>query len=570
MRKLPRFSWDLSLKPPRLDHGRSRRSVWGFDTEYDSKTGELLTVQLWRPEKQIYYEVRKNEQITYEFLRKLTQPYRSPFLVAFFSVADISKLSDWWNAKLTDTGLGMLMAESGDITIFDVGTFWSSDRSLNLAKLGELVGVPKLQFDTTQVSRKSLKDPLFKPYAMMDAEICYKAYSDFIRETIWKLFGVDPLHYRSSPAISATIFRRTLESAITPPPKLIRSMALRSYWGGRSEVYRVGKIVDNIVEVDANSEYPRACIALGDLPDGEDWKVGGNYQDYKDGFVNVLFAYPENFQGFLALPVYWDKRLYWPRSGESYCTISEIRAARKACPTLNLKIRSVAGYKRGTRGELSAYLGDLLERKDNAKGADRYAYKLLANSVIGKLAQNRRTNKDAEHLSFCQDIGVPADFMPLQAGRGRIEVGNCYWPEAASLILGKARAVLYEAMQKIGKSKVLLCSTDSIVYIGEQAEFAIDGIPFEVENVGNNINIWREKVYVIKKGEEILKIAHHALPRRAMVQDGKTIIPDNAETISVPYKEFVKISRAARGAKFGSVIHRQKTVGLTPSKWKVG
>lgn len=567
--KLPRYTWKQTVKTPRIDLGRSRRAVFGFDTEYDSRTGELISVQLYRPGCEIFYPVPRRFRLTYSFLRGLISEYYSPFLVAFFSLADISKLADWWDAKLSETGLGMLMAEKGDLTIFDVGTYWSSDRTFSLRKLGKMIGREKLDWDRENVTRADLDAPGFRAYAMRDAEICYYAYDEFLRETIWRLFATDIVHYRSSPTVSSTIFRRRLKAPIVPPPPTIRSYALRSYWGGRAEIFRTGIVNGSIVEIDANSEYPRSAIALGALPDADAWCIGGDWREYAGGFVYVLFSYPSSWRGFYALPVYGaDGSLFWPKTGCTWCTLAELQTAVRHCPEMAVVVRGVVGYRSGTRRELADYLTDLLVSKDAATGADRYVYKLMANSIIGKLAQNKRVTFDAEHIRKSNVIGLPPQYCPQTVRRERVEVGNCFIPEYASLILGKARAVLYDAMQRVTARRVLLCSTDSIIYKGDPAEFVIDGVPFEIEHTGTRLQIWREKVYALYDNAELVKVAHHALPGRALYDDDGNFRLDNgSHYIDVSYKEFVKLSKAAQGYVFGSVLKRTKRVTLRPSKW---
>lgn len=550
-----------------MDYGRSNRAVFGFDTEYDSQTGELLSVQLYRDGFELFYPCPKRFKLTYENLRGLVAPFKSPFLISFFSLADISKISDWWRAKLSDTGLSMLMAERGDMTIFDISTFWSSDRGFSLAKLGKLIGVPKLDWDRANVSRADLDKPGFREYAMNDAKICFVAYEKYLRETVWNLFNLDIVHYRSSPTISAQVFRRRLKYAIAPPISPVRALALRSYWGGRSEVYATGVFRGEITEVDANSEYPRSAIALGPLPNGDDWEIGGKPDDYINGFAEILFAYPKNWRGFYALPSWIGGALYWRETGHSFCTLSEIRTALKFCPKLSISYRQVCGYRRCSRSELADYLSELLTKKDNAQGPERYVYKLLANSVIGKLAQNKTVRPTAEHIQRSFLMGVPSQWLPYTGG-GQIAVGSCYWPEAASLILGKARAVLYEAMEYYGRDRVLLCSTDSIIYAGKPENLILDKIPFEIQCTGDELTIWREKVYALQKSGKVVKVAHHALPARAMVdRSGRLALVAGQNSVDVETREFVKLSRAASGLRFGAAITRNKTVGLRPSKW---
>lgn len=558
--RIPYWTYTLPITKPVRVRKWSDRSIIGFDTEYDSETGELLSVQLYGDDVNIFYVVKPREKFTYQKLRALLpDSVHRPMLVAFFALADISKIHDIYSARLTESGLGMLFADWKDMTIFDLSVFWSGTKGFSLHQLGKLINHPKLDYNRAAISRADVTVPAFREYAMRDAEICFKGYN-WIRESMYRLFQEDIVHYRSAPAISAQIFRRQLQRPVMYPFPRQRGLALHCYWGGRSEVFALGDFTGLFTEIDANSEYPRSAIALGALPDGNDWQYGepGDEMKFENGFVHLQFEYPQSYDGIYALPVYVNDSLYWPSAGESYCTLSELHTAKKYCPKLKYWVRRLLGYKQGSRLELSDYLKSLLKEKDKANGADRTVYKLLANSIIGKLGQNRRTEPRGDYLSRSHFLGLPAGWVPRRASDVSIQVGSCYWPEAASLILGKARAVLVEAMEKIGRHNVALCSTDSIIYAGKPQEFSIDGVPFTVQGTGDKLRIFREKVYLLLDGEKEVKIAHHALPR-GVISDRLVM---GTENVDVETKEFVKLSRAMSGERLGTVRKRKKTVTL--------
>ncbi len=564
---IPVYTNKLSVSIPKRKVADAR-PVFGFDTEYDSRTQELLSIQLWRPDRQVFFQP-KNGKISYAELKAFTAPYRNPFLVAFFALADISKLSDYWVAHLSETGLGCLMAEYKDMTIFDISTFWSSDKSFSLSKLGKLIGVEKLAWDRGNVSRSSLTENGFRAYAMRDAEICYKAYH-WLSTAIDNAYSLPLTSFRSAPYLSTYIFRNRLQKPLDAPLPAVRRFALRCYWGGRSEIFARGRIVSPIIEADANSLYPRSAMSFESFPDGSSWEKIRTQKDLTktiDGFLCVAFKYPNSYEGFFGLPVDTDKGLTWPSAGVSYCTLSELRASVEACPDLFYCVRFGFGYAHADRSELPSYLSDLIAKKDASTGAARYVYKLLANSIIGKLAQNKKITTDSEHITRAGIAQLPADYLPRNR-EGKVQVGSCFWPEAASLILGKARSVLLKAMNRVGRENLLVCSTDSVIaknssgYAVDDTYCAFDGVPFQVQHVTSEAVIWREKVYALQNGEKLIKTAHHALPKHAMEREGRLTIETDARSLTVETKQFVKISGASRGSKLGDVIPLTKSVTL--------
>jgi hypothetical protein len=110
-------------------------------------------------------------------------------------------------------------------------------------------------------------------------------------------------------------------------------------------------------------------------------------------------------------------------------------------------------------------------KNDSAKGSIPYeSAKLFMNSFVGKLAERRRPNSliKLERMGQEQGFNGVAQLVAKSSEfrdslRGLLEVGRVFIPEWACLILGRARAVMAELVQKGAK----VVSTDSILVPAE-------------------------------------------------------------------------------------------------------
>lgn len=291
--------------------------------------------------------------------------------------------------------------------------------------------------------------------------------------------------------------------------------------GGRAECYVHGYLKGKFKLYDVSSLYP-SCAMLQPLPNRDTQWVEITRENFTDksleGFVLVEFEFPEGTR-YPCLPVHGALRdmLYFPLEGISYCTISEIREAQR----LGCKIKQIYGFGfKPSESEinhvLASFMRDMLKLKvESQKGSVAYEnYKLIMNALIGKLAQrNPEDNMDYAQELFTQH-GVPME----KAKRGRkVERAGSLWaPEWASLILGRARALMSQFINK----GALMTVTDSVL-LPKRASIECEALtllrsvgsdliaePFEVASA----LIIRAKLYALvdSKGE-ISKEAHHGV-----------------------------------------------------------
>lgn len=568
--------WDARVLKPIQAHKRMlKASILGFDTEFYED--RLLSAQLSLIDNQGNlkskcilenlegYDAKRLLRDALDFmLENGVQPFNRIYLIAHFSIADIGHLANHLkDFRFREINRAMhaeyVIKEDpkekeveteevslGDfkLKIIDLFAFYPSA----LKKIGEMVGLPKLEVDIEHILDLYDKEPKrFRKYAVRDAEITLKAFLG-LRDSLWSKYGVELLKCPSIATVASNIFRikylheiavryaditkyqsyrtkkgewskrRVKESRYAGSLDL-RKLALLCYWGGRAESYVHGFIEGKFKLYDVASLYPSASM-LQPLPSKETEWIAITERNMKEkaleGYVCVKFEFPESTR-YPCLPVHGllNDRLYFPLSGISYCTMSEVREALR----LGCGIKNIYGYgfiasKREIDHDLKAFMKDMLRLKaQSPKGSLEYeTHKLIANALIGKLAQRR----PEDNLDYAQELfiahGVPLDRKP----KGREKVGSAWAPEWASLILGKSRALMSQFINK----GALMTVTDSVL-LPSDANIECEALnelrlvgsdlvaePYEVESS----LLVRTRLYALMDGKgKIVKEAHHAV-----------------------------------------------------------
>jgi hypothetical protein len=241
---------------------------------------------------------------------------------------------------------------------------------------------------------------------------------------------------------------------------------MRGCWGGRAEAAARGAF-PTLYEYDLSSAYPRAAASFGVMPIGDSFSSFTRMSQTRKavgGFARVRFEFPDDCL-YPCLPVDTGKLQIYPLQGETFCTLDELRLAEE----LGAKVTVIEGwhYRRGTR-EFSDYMQSLIARRDASKNAvERVALKLLANSLIGKLAQRITSTNVADlikaarakgvnlngqvklSLEECRALGLPA--TP--------RLGSLFYPEWNGLITGRVRTMIGAAAVECN---ALYLATDAI------------------------------------------------------------------------------------------------------------
>lgn len=561
------------LKRPKL---LTKARVLGWDTEYDSQTGELLSVQLATAHGPAHFhEIKRGQKLDWSMLWKWScdvlkeagysvarNQLSTILLVTHFSLAEIQHLPWWadmayirehsqtyeWSYPGTTRRAWLCPAcytqrvirENGFATCARCG-FQDSEQAFeykrpaqimrvidlqtwfvgqSLAAVANVFGERKLDWERDRVSRADLLKPGFKEYAIHDAVLCARIYES-LRETFSKEWGVDIAETRTPASTSGAILRaRYVYETINNPHHRSRRLGMLANWGGNNQAFVRGYQEGLFYEYDAVSMYPNAAITLGVLPRAHDIVYLRPDEVFSSkvlgGWAHVEFEFPSETV-YPCLPVFDGRALCYPLKGESYCTIEELRFAREL--GAKLTIREAYGYATGTDA-LTRYLIAMMKGKDEAERAGdtvrRSMYKLLLNSVIGKLCQKvvKWDVNDLKKLEQYFQIPVK-DLLRMdektfllhaeefervtgQICRMRVNVGSLWLPEWNTLILGYARATLARAFHE---TKSLLGTTDSLITDRDMGEtFVVNRILFERRTWGTNMSVVRTRLYALWGG----------------------------------------------------------------------
>lgn len=570
MRLLGDAAYAQSIKPLKRPKNLSKVAILGFDTEYDSQTQELISVQLAFPYGPTLF--KPTERVTWEdlwtwatgLLRQgnvKTGPTHlsTVILVTHFSIAEMQHL-DWWadlayirehsttyewtypgtvrtvyrcpacwrnKVEVDETARVAICYHcdyADDVTRFlykrpqqtmrvvDLQTWFPGQ---SLAQVAETFGERKLDWERDQVTKADLNKPGFREYAVHDAVLTARIYTR-LRDAFKREWGVDIAETRTPASTSGAIFRQHyVTEEINNPNHRARKLAMLANWGGNNQAFRRGSGEGLYFEYDAKSMYPSATMALGRLPRARDIVYLSQEEVFDPrvigGWCHVTFEFPET-EEYPCLPVYDGNALLYPLSGETYCTIEEVRFAREL--GAKLTIHEAYGYATGTPA-LAAYLSEMFQKRKEAQSKGDTVrstmFKLMMNSIIGKLCQ-KVVKWDVNDLKAMEKFfAIPVrDLLRMDEGtfqeharefeeitgkpcRQRVNVGSLWMPEWNTLILGYARATLARAFHH---TRAILGTTDSLITDRDLGEtFELNGILFERRTWARNLSVVRTRLY---------------------------------------------------------------------------
>src|SRR5262245_29556390 len=445
-------------------------TIASFDTEYDSRTGELVAFQLWTARGGNLYVPPLTVPRLFRELDALLEKDggagREVYLFSFFSVADVRFLPVFQDAaRFFTAAKGSLDVDfkHGDrlLRVQDLARWWDG---ASLAEAAATLGLKKHSFDRTRVSRASLGDLFFRRYALEDARIAYllatKLRAAFLRRK------ADILATPTPAGCAAAIFRRQyLRKPLRPPAQRVRRLSLDCVWGGRAEVFARGP-VERLREYDFRAAYPQAAVDLEEFPLGRSWYPVTCMKDVgysRGGVARAAFIFPQGTP-YPCLPVCTEEGQYYPLEGVTLSTFAELVAAEAM--GARIALQEAYGYTHGTQ-DFSRYLDDLLEERKGTKGAQRLALKLLANCTIGKTAQLIEDVSLEDLRRVSKREGIPLMDLAAMAPperesfgvRRKILLGALFFPEWNALVTGLVRARLAPLLAKY---RGAYCHTDSL------------------------------------------------------------------------------------------------------------
>ncbi len=404
----------------------------------------------------------------------------------------------------------------------------------------------------------------FDQYARRDAEVTLLAWAR-LRDFALKNYGLDVLDFRTTAGLALGVFRTkylpSWKEEVAPTFKFaepynkkekktgkwvrayrnvlylrndwrpVRDFAYRAYWGGHAESYGRGLFEGPFSYYDVDSLYPSSA-ALQPLPNAEtEWITFDNLEDLDglEGFADVTFSFPaQTFYPNLPVPGFKTSKLYFPLAGSTSVTIAEAREALR----LGVKITKISGIGFKPRSTevnhpVREFAIEFLRlKRESPKGSyERDLYKLILNALIGKFAETKKDAEVRRILSLLQGGVItfedaPGIYREYQRGqyaghKTPTDVGSGWWIEAASLVLGRARALMSEFVSK----GALFTATDSVLLpsgtsIEAPALTALRSVGSDLKLEASPDKAWlmRTKVYALWEGDRVVKLARHGIP----------------------------------------------------------
>jgi hypothetical protein len=319
---------------------------------------------------------------------------------------------------------------------------------LSLRNIGNAMGVKKGIMGRGNMEK----------YCRRDVEIL-KGIVEGMEKSFSEKFGIKLAYTLGGNAMR--IFR-TMYKGNLSLPKQFDEYIRRSYYGGRVELFRVGKVRGDIFEADVNSMYPSVMKDIS-FPDWNRLKFTESRKSFVDreGFTFCRVRSP------LAIPVLPFKtesgELTFPSGTFSgVWTNKELRVLIRDGGAVERIYWSIYS-KKSVPSIFRDYVDTLYQLKRTDDNQYRVLlWKLLLNSLYGK-------------FGFRGDV---ENIVPLDADKGtdgiivfgkerpfcmeERKVTSKYQNVAiASYITASARLRLYEGLKRAGKSAVY-CDTDSI------------------------------------------------------------------------------------------------------------
>ena len=372
-----------------------------------------------------------------------------------------------------DSGRVILKWVKGNrsITFVDTMNYFRT----SLEEIGKVFGLPKLKMPDTYDNLGE-----WKVYCMRDVEVLSRAVIEllkFMEEELGEFaLTAAGLAYR----VFMKRFRPERVKFRPPADERVRRLEEEAYYGGRCEVFRLGRI-QRVAVLDVNSMHPYVMrnlivpvrpIAYLRAPPVE------KLREWVSRGVPVIARVRVNVPSSLKVgPVPWRAhrraKLVFPvgRFVTTLCT-PELRLVLDYIE----EVFEAVVYKgaRVFRDYVDYYYQKRVEAKQRGDSVRDFFYKLLLNSLYGKFAERRRDQR------FVADVKLDGDFSILFAHGKRYRVrdgmlvqvvqrdaGYGRFTAVSAFISSAARAYLYRILTAVPYEKVVYCDTDSLHLIDD-------------------------------------------------------------------------------------------------------
>lgn len=482
----------------------------------------------------------------YTFIGYNSQKYDNLILIDYFNLDKTKVIKGKGNSLLS---ISLAHGSFVDVFKFTGRSLADSCKMLEIAS-------PKTTLDHEAVNTEFLETgsvivtPKMKEYSIKDVTSLYEVWMK-----LTNMFETLGFHPSGCVSLAQMMFNKFHAVNKPSPPQLIAydsHMKFREYLVGGKVDCRKGhfkaKPDHTFVMIDRNSMYPAEMIMSNFLKShGQDLLPTKELVDYGCYDVLVTKVGKVNCIPFKSdLPLDWQKEPPF----KTKCLGLDIENHIKH----GGRVEILEGYV-VTSPKLSNSMFQLIEHimreKETATGPLREVYKLLANSLSGKLCQQIISVQSTLNFEPKSGASFPVSrnlwCNPTSKERPTVtgSVVN------GAMIYSYARASLNDMIAKVGN--FYYCDTDSVLY-----ECPIDSIPkdqfhlggWKVECTGDEIYIGGKKLYSIYQNGELLKSSFKGVVARGLFEDDeietsskswlKRCMDDDIKSFTYAYKGLVR------------------------------
>lgn len=501
----------MRIQKPLNRLNRRPRYLFAFDTETSEEPiNETESSLVWKLGCGIYYDRETGERATIgtedkqAFIRFMLShvPKRGTLWVYAHNIYFDFKVSDLhielpkagfkldWFYFGQGGGNAIIVFKRSQQTIKFINTF--NYFPMKLEKIGELVGLPKLEVDFSVVDNEQLLT-----YCMRDTEIVVKAMVLF-HDTIENHLGVSVGYTAGSTSYIAWTNSQDGQWVQFHDDDALGVWERNAYKGGRTEAFKLGRIGQTVHCLDVNSMYPyvmlsypmpcRIVKAFGikshfEAIAGRDWwaclsrfVINKDHRLYliRGGFRAGVMADCTLRVDEPAIGIIDKDKLIFP-TGTFRATLSccEFEYALERGWIEEIYAAEVWRMAYPFEDYISRVWALRNEFKASGNHGMSTAIKLVGNSLYGKFAQRKIIEVAREE---CDPALIHSEMAVIEGGAGMIwelcgqrvfmltskePTNRTHYP-IASEITAAARLTLWRYINEAGRKNVYYCDTDSL------------------------------------------------------------------------------------------------------------
>jgi hypothetical protein len=352
--------------------------------------------------------------------------------------------------------------------------------STSVATVGKMIGLPKLDLDSGFINgtKKEVTEKDIE-YCTRDCEIIFRSLLQ-----IFELIGNVKI---TLAGCSLDYFRRKYLKFHIDYNEELSNYFFNSYYGGRCEAFKIGKI-DNAVVYDINSSYPYAMFN-SKFPNPKYLKKAENvsinifikkYLERYEGCAFLTIKHNNNYFG--SLPLKKGGKLLFPvGTFTGWWNFNELRFSLENKLIEIIEIKEII-YSTPMESPFKEFISDnFAKRFESGQEFPSYLYKILMNSLYGKFAQRILTefiyiksmSKDYQLINDYRKSGQllklsifnpERDDCFLEVTKNNAKFLYHSIPLFSSYITSYSRIYLLEYLLKYKEFNPVYCDTDSIFF----------------------------------------------------------------------------------------------------------